>query len=58
MILLTTLCDDYIDRPKLTEQKLSFECIVRAPPPTKVGRNDKKIRKTMRLVVCAYVESY
>ena len=37
MMLLTILYDDYIDRPKLTEQKNPFEYIV--PPPTKVGRN-------------------
>ena len=33
MIPLTTLYDDYIDRPKLTEQKNPFEYIV--PPPLK-----------------------
>ena len=32
MIPLTFLCDEYIDRPKLTEQKNPFEYIV--PPPT------------------------
>ena len=32
MIPLTTLLDDYIDQPKLTEQKNPFEYIV--PPPT------------------------
>ena len=30
---LITLYDDYIDRPKLSEQTNSFECIV--PPPIK-----------------------
>ena len=29
---LTTLYDDYIDRPKLTEQKNPFECIVPHSP--------------------------
>ena len=33
MIPLTTLYNDYIDRPKLTEQKNPFEYIV--PPPLK-----------------------
>ena len=32
MIPLTFLCDEYIDRPKLSEQKKTFEFIV--PPPT------------------------
>ena len=32
MIPLTFLDDEYIDRPKLTEQKKPFEYIV--PPPT------------------------
>ena len=32
MIPLTVLCDEYIDRPKLSEQKKPFEYIV--PPPT------------------------
>ena len=31
MILLTTLCDDYIDRPKLSEQKNPFDYIVPLP---------------------------
>ena len=34
MIPLTFLYDEYIDRPKLTEQKNLFECIV---PPLQVG---------------------
>ena len=38
MIPLTFLCDEYIDRPKLTEQKNPFEYIV-PPPPHKWGRN-------------------
>ena len=33
MIPLTTLYDDYIDRPKLSEQKNPFEYLV--PPPLK-----------------------
>ena len=39
MIPLTTLYDDYIDRPKLTDQENPFDYIV--PPPTKVGGNNK-----------------
>ena len=38
---LTTLYDDYMDRPKLTEQKNPFEYII--PPPNKVGRNNKTV---------------
>ena len=33
MIPLTFLCDEYTDRPKLSEQKKPFEYIV--PPPTR-----------------------
>ena len=33
MIPLTALYDDYIDRPKVSEQKNTFEYIV--PPPLK-----------------------
>ena len=36
MIPLTTLNDEYIDRPKLSEQKKPFEYIV-PPSPLKVG---------------------
>ena len=32
MISLTSLCDEYIDRPNLSEQKNPFDYIV--PPPT------------------------
>ena len=40
MIPLTFLYDEYIDRPKLTEQKKPpFQYIV--PPPHKWGRNKK-----------------
>ena len=35
MIPVSTLCDEYIDRPKLTEQKNPFEYIV--PPPPQEG---------------------
>ena len=35
MIPLTFLYDEYIDRPKLSEQKKPFEYIV--PPPPQVG---------------------
>ena len=39
----TTLYDEYIDRPKLTEQKNPFEYIVLPPPPPPIkrGRNKK-----------------
>ena len=37
MIPLTFLYDEYIDRPKLTEQKKPFEYIVPPPPPNGVG---------------------
>ena len=37
MIPLTFLCDEYIDRPKLTEQKNPFEYIVAPPPTSEVG---------------------
>ena len=33
MIPLTFLCDEYIDRPKLIEQKNPFVYIVPPPPP-------------------------
>ena len=39
MTPLTTLYNDYIDWPKLTEQKNPFEYIV--SPPTKVGQNNE-----------------
>ena len=39
MIPLITLCGEYVDLRKLTEQKKSFEYVV--PPPTKVVRNNK-----------------
>ena len=39
MILITTPYDEYIDGPKLTKQKKTFEYIV---PLTEVGRNNKK----------------
>ena len=42
MIPVSTLYDDYIDRPKLTEQKKPFEYIV-PPPPLKRGRNKKSM---------------
>ena len=41
MIPFTFLCDEYVDRPKLTEQKNPFEYIV--PPPDKWGRNNDEI---------------
>ena len=40
MIPVSTLYDEYIDRPKLTEQKNPFEYIV--PSPLKRGRNNQK----------------
>ena len=39
MIPLTTFCDDYIDRPNLTQQKNPFEYII--PPPTIVSQNNR-----------------
>ena len=39
MIPLTTLYDYYIDRPKFSEQKNTFEYIV---PPLKRGRNNNQ----------------
>ena len=41
MIPLTFLYDDYIYRPKLTEQKNPFEYIVPPPPPPQVGSEQK-----------------
>ena len=40
MIPLTTLYDEYIDRPKLTEQKNPVE--YKVPPPTKSGVGTRK----------------
>ena len=48
MIPLTYLCDEYIDRPKLTEQKNPFEHIV--PPPREGGRNKKQAMLANNLV--------
>ena len=42
MITLTNLYDDYIDRPKLTEQKNPFEYIV-PPSPLKWGSEQLNI---------------
>ena len=42
MIPLTFFYNEYIDRPKLTEQKNPFEYIV-PPPPPQVGSEQKKI---------------
>ena len=39
MILVSTLYDEYIDRPKLTEQKKPFEYI--APSPSRGARTIK-----------------
>ena len=42
MIPVSTLNDEYIHRPKLTEQKNPFEYIVPPPPPPlKRGRNNE-----------------
>ena len=47
MIPLTFLCDGYIDRPKLTEQKNPLEYIV--PPPTSgVGTIITEIKRHRR----------
>ena len=43
MMRLTFLCNEYIDRPKLSEQKNPFEYIAPpppTPPPHKWGRNN------------------
>ena len=41
MIPVSTLYDEYIDRPKLSEQKNPFEYIVPPPPPPlKRGRKN------------------
>ena len=40
MMPFTTLYDEYIDRSKLTEQKIQIEYIV--PPPTKVGGHNEE----------------
>ena len=41
MIPVSTLYDEYIDRPKLSEQNEPFEFIV---PPPQVGRNNKLLQ--------------
>ena len=47
MIPVSTLYDEYIDRPKLTEpKKKPFEYIV--PPPLKRGRNNEKNSSSLR----------
>ena len=43
MIPLIALYDEYIEWPKLTEQKIPFEYIV--PPSTTVGRNKKLVNE-------------
>ena len=50
MIPLTFLYDEYIDRPKLTEEKNPFEYIV--PPPTSGSEQLAKLalKNSMRLV--------
>ena len=45
MIPPTTLYDEYIDRPKLTEQKKPFKYIVPPRPPIKRSRNKQRNRK-------------
>ena len=53
MIPLTTLYDEYIDRPKLSEQKKLFECIV--PSPLKwVGTKTESFKKIIQSTVSAY----
>ena len=42
MIPVSTLYDEYIDRPKLTEQKNPFEYIVPPPPPPQEGSEQSK----------------
>ena len=50
MIPVSTLYDEYIDRPKLTEQKNPFEYIV--PPPSRGVRNNK-----FKVGLCSMLES-
>ena len=55
MIPLSFLDDEYIDRPKLTEQKNPFEYIV--PPPTSgVGTNMKLILTVVYLSILVSTE--
>ena len=50
MIPLTFLCDEYIDRPKLTEQKKNpFEYIVPPPPTSGVGTKNLFLLKQLEL---------
>ena len=55
MILLTTLYDEYIDQPELTERKNHFNCIV--PPQTKLGRYNEIVheKQVKILKICASV---
>ena len=49
MIPVSALYDEYIDRPKLTEQKKPFEYIV-PPPSPQEGRNiywNNRLRNSM-----------
>ena len=46
MIPLTFLYGEYIDRPKLSEQKNPFEYIV--PPPTSGVRTTRRLVKVRR----------
>ena len=48
MIPLTTLYDDYIDRPKLSEQKKPSW--VYSSSPTKVGRINNEVKMFMGVI--------
>ena len=48
MIPVSTLYDEYIDRPKLTEQKKPSEYIV--PPPPQEGSEQQAPIKTARVI--------
>ena len=52
MVPLTTLYDDYIDRPNLTEQKKPFEYIV--PPPIKWVGTTKFAISSQKLLVYVF----
>ena len=57
MIPLTFLCDEYIDRPKLSGQKNSFEYIV--PPPTSgIGTNNQNFKMNKNFNFSIYVSYF
>ena len=50
---MTTLYDEYIDRPKLTEQKNPFEYIV--PPPSQEGSEQKSKFRTLKDIIMSLI---